>query len=587
MGKNERQTKTHTPFPSHPLSDDAARENYEKYGHPDGPQGMRMNIALPEWVFAKDARAAPWLLGVLIVGGILTPLLIAVVFLWRSSNAVGLADVSGETIDIFLRSKWCVKEAHTVRAIQDTLVMAFEFITRPCPRGQANAMVALQRDVSRLLRPDLKGKEVWWKRRASILKSEFIFIAHTHRHSLPAELSDDAAFHLAKAPVLLTKIVEIARIPRVYGWPYGWLAPTLGAIEYAQCLAAAIPPAVRRPLPGTKGFYDAALAALPHLDADGLKRLARRKLRNVADVASLPPSDRAAALADAGLDASQAADVDAALAALPRLTVVGATAAVDGADDDAVRPGDVVTVSARVLLTRAAHGGPGAAPPAGKVAAFAPHARRRVTERWWVIVGDAATNTCFAVSPIDLREAEKAAFHPNVRAALAQADGDEGSTVALAAAAGGATVSITFDAPGPGKYDLTLHLLCDAWVGADAVAPVTLLVSEVTRAEREGRAAPTVRAVAAAADDDAAEGDDDADAAPAAADDSDASDSDDREWDLEESGTEASSDDEAVVAARALDRARAAARTAAAPAAVARPAVGSSADSEIEAAADQ
>ena len=547
-----------------------------------------MNIALPEWVFAKDARAAPWLLGVLIVGGILTPLLIAVVFLWRSSSAVGMSDVSGETIDIFLRSKWCVKEARTVRAIQDTLVMAFEFITRPCPRGQANAMVALQRDVSTLLRPDLKGKDVWWKRRASILKSEFIFIAHTHRHPLPAELADDTAFHLAKAPVLLTKIVEIARIPRVYGWPYGWLAPTLGAIEYAQCLAAAIPPAVRRPPPGTKGSPDAALAALPHLDADGLKRLARRKLRTVADVSALSPSDRAAALADAGLDASQAADVDAALAALPRLTVVGASAAVDGAEDDAVRPGDVVTVSARVLLTRAAHGGPGAAPPAGKVAAFAPHARRRVKERWWVIVGDDATNTCFAVSPIDLREAEKAAFHPSVRAALAAGDGEEGSAAARAAAAGGATVSITFDAPSPGKYDLTLHLLCDAWVGADAVAPVTLRVSEVTRAEREGRAAQTVRAVTTAADDDAAEGDDALDAAPAAADDdSDASDSDDREWDSEESGTEASSDDEAVVAARALESARAAARARAAPAAVAWPAVGSSADSEIEAAADQ
>ena len=33
-----------------------ARENYEKYGHPDGPQAMRLLpvVALPEWLLAGD-----------------------------------------------------------------------------------------------------------------------------------------------------------------------------------------------------------------------------------------------------------------------------------------------------------------------------------------------------------------------------------------------------------------------------------------------------------------------------------------------------------------------------------------------------
>ena len=50
------------------LTDDAARENYEKYGHPDGQQSSRMNIALPEWMFSRDGRAAPALLALLIGG---------------------------------------------------------------------------------------------------------------------------------------------------------------------------------------------------------------------------------------------------------------------------------------------------------------------------------------------------------------------------------------------------------------------------------------------------------------------------------------------------------------------------------------
>ena len=59
------------------LTDEAARENYEKYGHPDGQQSSRMNIALPEWMFSRDGRAAPALLALLIGGGVLAPLMLA------------------------------------------------------------------------------------------------------------------------------------------------------------------------------------------------------------------------------------------------------------------------------------------------------------------------------------------------------------------------------------------------------------------------------------------------------------------------------------------------------------------------------
>lgn len=34
--------------------DDATRENWEKYGNPDGPQAMSVGIALPSWLIRKD-----------------------------------------------------------------------------------------------------------------------------------------------------------------------------------------------------------------------------------------------------------------------------------------------------------------------------------------------------------------------------------------------------------------------------------------------------------------------------------------------------------------------------------------------------
>ena len=36
-------------------ADEESRKNYEKYGHPDGPQALNMGIALPEWIFRQAA----------------------------------------------------------------------------------------------------------------------------------------------------------------------------------------------------------------------------------------------------------------------------------------------------------------------------------------------------------------------------------------------------------------------------------------------------------------------------------------------------------------------------------------------------
>ena len=45
------------------LTDETARANYEKFGHPDGQQATDVGIALPEWIFSKDRKTAPLVLG--------------------------------------------------------------------------------------------------------------------------------------------------------------------------------------------------------------------------------------------------------------------------------------------------------------------------------------------------------------------------------------------------------------------------------------------------------------------------------------------------------------------------------------------
>ena len=80
-----------------------SRENYEKYGHPDGPQSLNMGVALPEWMFAADSKAAPLLLIGLVSLCILLPLVLMACFLANSNKYMGSGGVMAETLDIFVR----------------------------------------------------------------------------------------------------------------------------------------------------------------------------------------------------------------------------------------------------------------------------------------------------------------------------------------------------------------------------------------------------------------------------------------------------------------------------------------------------
>lgn len=146
----EYVTKAHTA-----LTDEAARKNYEKYGHPDGPQPLDIGIALPEWIFSKDRNTAPLVLAGLVLFGILLPLGVASWYLLRSNKFTGPNHVMHETMNIYFRSQLGVKESQGLSRIPDTLVVAMEFITMPTPNEQGRALEELRKTVLRI-HPELK-----------------------------------------------------------------------------------------------------------------------------------------------------------------------------------------------------------------------------------------------------------------------------------------------------------------------------------------------------------------------------------------------------------------------------------------------
>lgn len=85
------------------------------------------------------------------------------------------------------------------------------------------------------LHPELRDKKNFWGRKASCLKAHMLLLAHLSRDDIPATLAKDAVYVLRKSPQLLEEIIKIAIIARPPSGA-GWLAPTMGAIEFLQHL---------------------------------------------------------------------------------------------------------------------------------------------------------------------------------------------------------------------------------------------------------------------------------------------------------------------------------------------------------------
>ncbi|GFH31320.1 molecular chaperone, partial [Haematococcus lacustris] len=188
------------------LTDETSRQNYEKYGHPDGPQAMNIGVALPSWVFAKEKGMAPLMLIALVFCGILLPLIVASWYMLSSNRFTGPNNIMQETIAFYLHSKFNVKESQSLVRIPETLVCSMEFITLATPSDHMAPIDELRKTLLRW-QPDLKDKAAFWKRKASVLKAHMLVLAHLEREVGPAvvapQLQADLKYVLQKTPLLL------------------------------------------------------------------------------------------------------------------------------------------------------------------------------------------------------------------------------------------------------------------------------------------------------------------------------------------------------------------------------------------------
>merc|ERR1719267_466624 len=109
------------------LTDDATRENYEKYGNPDGYHGTSVTIGLPSWLTNKE-NELPILVAYFVVIIIVIPVVVGL--WWRNSSKFLENGVMQKTATRFYHQ---VQENTAAKYVPGILASAIEYCeATPC-----------------------------------------------------------------------------------------------------------------------------------------------------------------------------------------------------------------------------------------------------------------------------------------------------------------------------------------------------------------------------------------------------------------------------------------------------------------------
>ena len=456
------------------LTDETARANFEKYGHPDGKQAPKLGVALPQWMFGKDGTG-PIVLITLVTLFIVGPLFLAVITITQLNKYSGSNGVLRQT-QYYFRTE--LRPNMGLSKVARVLSVAEEYVKMPFKRDQEEPV----RKLLATLKNEYDAKDPkFLKRHPSILRAHMLLLAQACRKTAEVDpaLRADLKTVVKTFPALFEEALKIVRAP-VNNLGFSLYLPLVAFLEFSQCVTQAVAPSARKN--GGKNNDDfTSLLQLPHVDEATALALVRKKVRSVAELATLADEDaRAAALTAAGLSTAQAKDVERHLAFIPRAKVSDVT--VDSLAGDEISEMDVLSLTCRVALRRGAAAktsegdasepkpgvGPNGVEVNGKddlpVLPFCQHIDRE--EGWWLIVADPATNFVLAHKQLDAEAVAEAQRAPE-----------------------GSLAQIKFPVPAAGSYALSIMIVSDYWIGADVRFPHKIKVLKRTKQIEEAREA--------------------------------------------------------------------------------------------------
>ncbi|CAJ1975709.1 unnamed protein product [Sphenostylis stenocarpa] len=466
------------------LTDPIARENYEKYGHPDGRQGFQMGIALPQFLLNIDGASGGilllWIVGVCI----LLPLVIAVVYLSRSSKYTGNY-VMHQTLSTYY---YLMKPSLAPSKVMDVFIKAAEYMEIPVRRTDDEPLQKLFMLVRSELNLDLKNikqeQAKFWKQHPALVKTELLVQAQLTRElaALSPSLQSDFRRILETAPRLLEELMKMAVIPR-NAQGHGWLRPAIGVVELSQCIIQAVPLSARKSTGGSPEGV-APFLQLPHISETIIKKVARKKVRTFQELHDMDSQERADLLIQTGgLSSAEVQDIETVLDMMPSLTL-DVTCETEG--EEGMQEGDIVTIHAWINVKRG-NGLIGALP-------HAPYYPFQKEENYWFLLADSVSNNVWFSQKVSFMD-EAAALTAASKAIEESMEGSGANVKETSRAVAEAVEKVKggsrlvlgkFQAPSEGNYSLTCYCLCDSWLGCDRRTNLKLKILKRTRAGTRG-----------------------------------------------------------------------------------------------------
>ncbi|GKY98046.1 hypothetical protein MPSEU_000763000 [Mayamaea pseudoterrestris] len=333
------------------LTDETAKENWEKYGNPDGKQSLEVSIGLPAFLLDTNYRNLV-LVAYLIIMVVVIPL--AVWTYYSDSSQYGEKDVMYDTYSWFHHA---LSDSSPVRSLPESLAGAAEFRTRNKPTDAGE-----RKEIADLMQKDIKASMTKPKfNHPVVVKGNLLLHAHLLRKSnlLSPKLQDDLKYMLRCSNSLIEAMISVCKHQE-------WLNTAIQCIEFGQCVAQAM------------WSKDSPLLQLPHFTQEEVKHCENGKVKitSIKQYKELP-DDQKKGMND--FTDAQKRDVAQYLNIFPDITVE-TRVYTDDDEDPAVYEGDLVTVEVTLTRNNLAPG-----EKAGLVhAPFFPFPKK---ESWWVMLG--------------------------------------------------------------------------------------------------------------------------------------------------------------------------------------------------------
>ncbi|GMY25142.1 dnaJ protein ERDJ2-like [Fagus crenata] len=462
------------------LTDPVSRENFEKYGHPDGRQGLQMGIALPSFLLNIDGASGGVLLLAIVGVCILLPLVMAVIYLSSSSKYSGNY-VRHQTLSAYY---YFMKPSLAPSKVMEIFTKAAEYMEIPVRRSDDEPLQRLFLLVRSELNLDLKNirqeQAKFWKQHPALVKTELLIQAQLNRESaaLSPALLGDFRRVLELSPRLLEELMKMAIMPRT-SQGHGWLRPAIGVVELSQNFIQAVPLSARKTTGGVSEGI-APFLQLPHFSEAIVKKITRKKVRTFQEFQDLTIQERAELLTQvAGFSAAESQDVEMVLEIMPSITI---DIKCETEGEEGIQEGDIVTMLAWITLKRG-NGLVGALP-------HAPYFPFHKEENFWLLLADSVSNDVWLSQKLSFMD-EAAAITAATNAIQQSKEGLGSSLKEINVAVkeaiekvrnGSRLAMCKFQAPAEGNYNLTFYSLCDSWIGCDKKTPLKVKVLKRSRA---------------------------------------------------------------------------------------------------------